>query len=78
VLTLLQWQIHGLAWLSPMMDNQNQIFAAGILFLQALSVSADKKCLFDTLQNPMGFLLNEWQDGPTGAVNMGLKHAQTV
>jgi predicted metal-binding membrane protein len=25
VLTLLQWQMHGLGWLSPMMDNQNSL-----------------------------------------------------
>jgi predicted metal-binding membrane protein len=75
VLTLLQWQMHGLAWLSPMMENQNSLFAAGILFLASFyQFMPIKNACLTHCQSPMGFLLNEWQDGPTGAVNMGLKH----
>jgi predicted metal-binding membrane protein len=75
VLTLLQWQMHGLAWLSPMMDNQNSLFAAGILFFAGFyQFMPIKNACLTHCQSPMGFLLNEWQDGPTGAVNMGLKH----
>ncbi|MDP1663863.1 MAG: DUF2182 domain-containing protein [Methylobacter sp.] len=74
-LTLLQWQMHGLAWLSPMMDNQNSISAAGILFLAGFYqfMPIKNACLVHC-KTPMGFLLNEWQNGAVGAFNMGLKH----
>ncbi|MGR9014540.1 MAG: DUF2182 domain-containing protein [Gammaproteobacteria bacterium] len=74
-LTLLQWQMHGLAWLSPMMDNQNSISAAGILFLAGFyQFMPLKNTCLTHCKTPMGFLLNEWQDGFLGAFKMGLKH----
>ncbi|MDI1279337.1 DUF2182 domain-containing protein [Methylobacter sp.] len=74
-LTLLQWQMYGLAWLSPMMDNQNSISAAGILFLAGFyQFMPIKNACLTHCKTPMGFLLNEWQDGSAGAFNMGLKH----
>ena len=74
-LTLLQWQMHGLAWLSPMMESQNSISAAGILFLAGFYqfMPIKNACLVHC-KTPMGFLLNEWQDGAAGAFKMGLKH----
>jgi len=74
-LTLLQWQMHGLAWLSPMMDNQNLMSAAGILFLAGFYqfIPIKNACLVHC-KTPLGFLLNEWQDGSAGALNMGVKH----
>ena len=75
VLTLLQWQLHGLAWLSPMMANQNRLFAAGILFLAGFyQFMRIKNACLRHCKTPMGFLLNEWQDGGAGAFKMGLKH----
>ncbi|MDO9422637.1 MAG: DUF2182 domain-containing protein [Methylobacter sp.] len=74
-LTLLQWQMHGLAWLSPMMNNQNPILAAGILFLAGFyQFMPIKNACLTHCKTPMGFLLNEWQDGSVGAFKMGLKH----
>ncbi|HEY8036461.1 MAG TPA: DUF2182 domain-containing protein [Methylobacter sp.] len=74
-LTLLQWQMHTLAWLSPMMNNENAISAAGILFLAGFYqfMPIKNSCLVHC-KTPMGFLLNEWQDGAAGAFNMGMKH----
>ncbi|MGZ4968144.1 MAG: DUF2182 domain-containing protein [Methylobacter sp.] len=75
VLTLLQWQMYGLAWLSPMMDNQNSISAAGILFLAGCyQLMPIKNACLEHCRTPMGFLLNEWRDGPAGAFKMGVKH----
>jgi len=75
VLTLLQWQMHGLSWLSPMMDNQNSLLAAGILFLAGFyQFMPIKNACLTHCKTPMGFLLNEWQDGNLGAFKMGLKH----
>jgi predicted metal-binding membrane protein len=74
-LTLLQWQMHGLAWLSPMMENQNSLLAAGILILAGIyQFLPIKNTCLTHCRSPMGFLINEWRDGPTGALNMGLKH----
>ncbi|MCK9395926.1 MAG: DUF2182 domain-containing protein [Methylobacter sp.] len=74
-LTLLQWQMHGLAWLTPMMDNQNPVLAAGILFLAGFyQFMPIKNACLTHCKTPMGFLLNEWQDGAAGAFKMGLKH----
>ena len=74
-LTLMQWQMHGLAWLSPMMDNQNSIFAAGILILAGFyQFTPIKNTCLTHCKTPMGFLLNEWQDGNIGSFKMGLKH----
>jgi predicted metal-binding membrane protein len=75
ILTLLQWQMHGLAWLSPMMENQNSIVAAGILFLAGFyQFMPIKDTCLTHCKTPMGFLLNEWQEGTLGAFKMGLKH----
>ena len=58
MLTLLQWQLHELSWLSPMMVNQTPpISCQYFIFGRVLSVYADKKCLLDTLQNPDGFFI---------------------
>lgn len=75
VLTLLQWQMHGLGWLSPMMDNQNSLLAAGILLLAGVyQFMPLKNACLTHCKTPLGFLLNEWQAGNIGAFNMGLKH----
>lgn len=74
-LTLLQWQMHTLAWLSPMMDNENAISAAGILFLAGFYqfMPIKNACLVHC-KTPMGFLLNEWEEGAAGAFKMGVRH----
>lgn len=75
VLSQLQWQMHGLSWLSPMMDNQNSLLAAGILFLAGFyQFMPIKNACLTHCKTPIGFLLNEWQDGTLGAFKMGLKH----
>jgi predicted metal-binding membrane protein len=78
LLTLLQWQMHGSGWLTPMMENNNLLLASVILFLagfyqfQPLKNSCLKFC-----RSPLGFLLNEWHEGYKGAFTMGLKHGAT-
>ncbi|MGZ8227803.1 MAG: DUF2182 domain-containing protein, partial [Methylococcaceae bacterium] len=73
--TILQWQLHGLAWLSPMMENQNRLFAAGILLLAGVyQFTPIKNACLTHCKSPLGFLLNEWRDGRAGALKMGLTH----
>ena len=59
LLTLLQWQMHGLHFLSPMMDNQNVNLAAAIFFTGGhLSIYPAKAYFFTILPNPNGFFVN--------------------
>ncbi|MBL1265194.1 DUF2182 domain-containing protein [Methylomicrobium sp. RS1] len=73
--TLLQWRLHGLVWLSPMMENQNRGFAAGVFLLAGgYQFMPLKNACLTHCKTPMGFLLNEWQGGLAGAFRMGFKH----
>ncbi|MDP3279582.1 MAG: DUF2182 domain-containing protein [Nitrosomonas sp.] len=75
VLTLLQWQMHGLHFLSPMMDNQNEIIAAAIfIFAGIYQFTPLKNSFLQNCRSPMGFLLIEWREGAMGSFQMGLKH----
>lgn len=73
--TLLQWQLHGLNWLSPMMENQNRRFAAAVFLLAGVyQFTPLKNACLTHCKTSLGFLLNEWRSGPAGALRMGLKH----
>jgi predicted metal-binding membrane protein len=45
------------------------IFIAGLYQLTPLKYVCLAKC-----RTPLGFVMTEWRDGPTGAVRMGLRH----
>lgn len=78
MLTLLQWQMHGLHFLSPMMDMQNELMAAAILLLAGIyQLTPFKNKFLQSCRTPMGFLLTEWRDKTSGAFRMGLKHGTT-
>jgi len=75
LLTLLQWQMHGLHFLSPMMDNQNVNLAAAIFLLAGVYQFTPLKHTFlQYCRTPMGFLLTEWREGAVGSFYMGFKH----
>jgi len=78
VLTLLQWQLHGLQWLSGMMDNTNTLLAAIILIIAGIYQFTTLKnaCLIHC-RSPFNFLLNSWKNGKQGAFNMGIIHGST-
>ncbi len=74
-LTLLQWQMHGLQFLSPMMNLQHTLTAAAIFIFAGLYQFTPLKNKFlQSCRTPMGFLLTEWHTGKAGAFRMGLKH----
>jgi predicted metal-binding membrane protein len=77
-MALLQWQLHGLHVLSPMMDTESE-YLAGAIFLGAgaYQLTPLKNYFLQYCRSPAGFLLNEWQDGAKGAFSMGLKHGST-
>ena len=74
-LTLVQWQMHGLHFLTPMMVMQQEYLAAAIFLLAGCyQLTPLKTAFLRACRTPMGFLLTEWRDGPAGAFKMGLKH----
>jgi len=77
-MTLLQWQLHGLQVISPMMDTESSLLSA-VIFLGAgiYQLTPLKTRFLGYCQSPAGFLLNEWRDGLRGAFQMGLKHGST-
>ncbi len=78
VLTLIQWQLHGLNWLTGMMDNANTLLASGILISAGVyQFTALKNVCLSHCRSPIGFLLNFWRNGKLGALRMGLFHGIT-
>jgi len=77
-LTLLQWQLHGLNWLSAMMENSNTLLAAGIFIVAGIyQFTALKNACLRHCRLPISFLLNSWKNGKSGAFNMGLIYGNT-
>ncbi len=75
VLTGLQWLFHGMAWLSPMMENRHPFFATVILIAAGLyQFTPIKNACLQHCRTPFGFLINEWRPGQSGALQMGIKH----
>jgi len=73
--TLAQWGLHQTALLSPMMIGTSPVFG-GVLLIAAgaFQWSGLKQACLSKCRTPLGFLLNEWRDGSTGAMVMGLRH----
>jgi len=78
LLAVLQWQLHGLQIMSPMMDTESEYLPA-VIFLGAgiYQLTPLKNSFLQYCRSPAGFLLNEWRDGAKGAFYMGLKHGST-
>ena len=78
VLTVLQWQLHGMQWLAGMMENNNTFLAAGIFITAGLyQFTTLKNACLQHCRSPFSFLLNSWQNGKQGAFKMGLVHGAT-
>jgi len=77
-MTLLQWQLHGLQVISPMMETESELLSA-VIFLAAgiYQLTPLKSRFLRYCRSPAGFLLNEWREGAKGAFQMGLKHGST-
>jgi predicted metal-binding membrane protein len=77
-MALLQWQLHGLQVISPMMETESELLCA-VIFLAAgiYQLTPLKNRFLRYCRSPAGFLLNEWREGAKGAFQMGLKHGST-
>lgn len=72
---LTQWGLNNAALLSPAMGIDNRVlggsllFAAGVFQWTPLKYACLTRC-----RSPLGFLMNEWREGPGGSIIMGLRH----
>ena len=75
VATLGQWGLHQAALLSPMMISTSHLLG-GVLLIAAgaFQWSGLKQACLSKCRSPLSFLLNEWREGSTGALVMGLHH----
>jgi predicted metal-binding membrane protein len=75
IATLLQWQFHGLAWLTPMMNSRSAAVSGAILIVSGVYQFTPWKitCL-NHCRTPMGFLLNHGRPGRLGGLRLGLHH----
>jgi predicted metal-binding membrane protein len=73
--TAVQWGLHSMALLSPMMVSTSPIFG-GVLLIGAgiFQFTPLKHACLSHCRTPLGFLMNEWQEGNQGALRMGLQH----
>ena len=75
VVTLIQWALHNALLISPMMVGTSPLLSSAVLIAAGVYqwTPAKQACLA-RCRSPIGFLLNEWQDGNRGALLMGLRH----
>ena len=73
--TLIQWALHSMALLSPMMVSSSPVLG-GVLLIGAgiFQFTPLKHACLSHCRTPLGFLMNEWQEGNRGALRMGLQH----
>jgi len=76
-LTLLQWQLLSLHWLSGIMGNTDAPLAAAIFITAGVyQFTKLKNACLKHCQSPFSFLLNSWKNGKLGAFNMGFIHGR--
>ena len=70
-----QWVLHDAALVSAMGASTSTALG-GVLLLAAgaYQFTGIKDACLSHCRSPLGFLLNEWRPGPTGAMVMGARH----
>jgi predicted metal-binding membrane protein len=73
--TLAQWGLHAGALLSSTMMINSSIFGGALLFAAGIfQWTGLKYACLSRCRSPLGFLINEWREGVSGAGIMGMKH----
>ncbi|MDG2392464.1 MAG: DUF2182 domain-containing protein [Thalassotalea sp.] len=76
-ITLLQWWLHHLALLSPMMISNSQNFSALILIIAGLyQFSPLKKSCLQLCRSPLSVISKQLMPGSLNAIKFGIKHGQ--
>jgi len=75
--TLIQWWLHHLMILSPMMISINTGFSSAVLIFAGLYQWSPfkQKCL-QLCRSPFSFISSHWREGIVGAIRLGLSHGQ--
>jgi len=75
IATTAQWLLHDAALVDAMGASMNG-FLGGVILVGAggYQFTSVKNACLNQCKTPIGFLLNEWREGPRGAVVMGLRH----
>lgn len=77
VITLIQWWLHSLSLLSPMMVSANTHFSAVLLILAgAYQWSPLKQQCLKLCKSPLSLMTTQWQEGTWGAIRLGMIHGQ--
>jgi predicted metal-binding membrane protein len=72
---LAQWLLHDTAMLSPTMAAASPRLAGGLLVAAGVyQLTPAKHVCLTQCQTPMGFLMQHWREGVSGAFHMGLRH----
>jgi predicted metal-binding membrane protein len=70
-----QWALHSAALLSPLMTSRSSLLAGALLVAAGLfQCTPLKHACLKHCRSPLSFLLNDWREGPAGALIMGLRH----
>jgi len=72
---VLQWALHSLALLSPMMSSRSSWLAGGLLIGAGIfQWTPLKQTCLRHCRSPLSLLLNGWREGPKGALLMGWRN----
>jgi len=75
VVTGVQWGLHAATMLSDDMVSASNLFSGLLLILAGIyQFTSLKNMCLSHCRTPLGFLLNEWRDGTSGALRMGVQH----
>jgi predicted metal-binding membrane protein len=75
VAAVAQWALHSLSLLSPMMVSSSPVLAVVVLCGAGLfQWSPLKRSCLAHCASPLSFIMNDWREGKSGALFMGLKH----
>lgn len=75
VATVVQLGLHELALLSPMLVSTSPLLGGGLLIAAGIfQFSSLKNTCLNHCRTPLAYLMNEWQEGYSGAFFMGMKH----
>ena len=75
IATLVQWGLQTAALLSDGMMIGNTLLSGMVLIIAGLyQFTPLKNTCLSHCRTPLGFLMNEWQEGLRGSLRMGLRH----
>lgn len=75
LISFAQWPLHTAGVLSPMMNNHSYLFSGSVLIAAGLyQWTPFKEACLHQCRSPLGFLMTNWREGKSGALNMGIRH----